>query len=190
MAKDEQTNWEYKSGEGTSSKDVPNSAAVSKSEPDSLKEETSITWIASEFIEHDRGANWYVLLVLFTIILGVGTYFITKDIFATIIIAVLGIIVGVSAGRKPRQMEYELSSSGLSIGEKSYPYNLFRTFSIIRDGAINSISFSPIKRFMPPISAYFASKDEERITKMLGNYLPYEERKLDNIDRLSRRLRF
>jgi hypothetical protein len=43
---------------------------------------------------------------------------------------------------------------------------------------------------MPPISAYFAPKDEERITKILGNYLPYEERKLDNVERLSRRLRF
>jgi hypothetical protein len=107
-----------------------------------------------------------------------------------VIIAFVGIIVGVSAGRKPRQMEYEISSSGLRIGEKSYPYSLFRTFSVIRDGALSSISFSPIKKLMPPISAYFAPKDEERITKILGNYLPYEERKLDNVERLSRRLRF
>jgi len=190
MAKDEQANWEYKADEETSPKDVSRAVADSKTRPSFSKEESSITWAASEFIEHKRGASWYLLLVLFTVILGVGTYFITKDIFATVIIAVMGIIVGVSASRKPRQMGYELSSSGLRIGEKSYPYSLFRTFSVIRDGAISSISFSPIKKLMPPISAYFAPKDEERITKILGNYLPYEERKLDGVERLSRRLRF
>jgi len=190
MSKSEQANWEYKSNTETSPQDVSSNAAAPEVQPDPQQETASLTWTASEFIEHDRGVIWYVLLALCTAILSAGTYFITKDIFATVIIVVLGIIVGISAGRKPRQLEYELSSSGLRIGEKSYPYSLFRAFSVISDGAISSISFSPIKKLMSPVSAYFAPKDEERITKILGDYLPYEERKLDNIDRLSRRLRF
>jgi hypothetical protein len=191
MDEDEQINWEYKSDEGSAvsgkSEDVGTSSAK---RPSQKGNDSVVTWVASEYIEHERNTNWYILLALITIGLAVGIYFLTKDIIATIIITVVGIIVGVFAGRKPRQMEYELSASGLRIGEKSYPYSLFRTFSIIRDGAINSINLAPIKRFMPPISAYFAAKDEKRITTMLGNYLPYEERKLDSIDRLSRRLRF
>lgn len=191
MDEDEQANWEYKSGDNsTASGKNRSDGGSSAKRPNQEDNNSVVTWEASEYIEHERNAGWYVLLAIITAGLATGIYFLTKDIFATVIIAVVGIIVGVFAGRKPRQMEYELSSSGLRIGEKSYPYGLFRTFSVIKDGAINSVNLTPIKRFMPPISAYFAPKDEERITKMLGNYLPYEERKLDNIDRLSRRLRF
>jgi hypothetical protein len=191
MDEDEQTNWEYKSGDNPATSDKSQDVGTSPEKQLSHKDSGSVvTWMASEYIEHERNTNWYILLAFITIGLAAGTYFLTQDIFATVIIAIVGVIVGVFAGRKPRQMEYELSSSGLRIGEKSYPYSLFRTFSVIKDGAINSVNLAPIKRFMPPISAYFATKDEERITKMLGNYLPYEERKLDSIDRLSRRLRF
>ena len=191
MAKDERSDWEYKAGEETSSKDVADDVdTILTDSPNPEKSDSVISWTASEFIEHDRGIGWYILLAIFTVLLGAGTYFLTKDIFATSIIVIAGIVVGIFAGRKPRQMKYELSSSGLRIGEKSYPYSLFRTFSIIRDGAVSSVNLMPIKRLMPPISAYFAPKDEKRITKILGEYLPYEERKLDSIDRLSRRLRF
>ena len=191
MDEDEQANWEYKSGDNPTASGKNGSVGDSSAKRPNQKDNNSVvTWEASEYIEHERNAGWYVLLAIITAGLATGIYFLTKDIFATVIIAVVGIIVGVFAGRKPRQMEYELSSSGLRIGEKSYPYSLFRTFSVIKDGAINSVNLTPMKRFMPPISAYFAPKDEEQITKMLGNYLPYEERKLDSIDHLSRRLRF
>ena len=191
MDEDGRSNWEYKSGKNpVEPQDDEKTGADLRKQPSQKDSDLVVTWAASEYIEHERNARWYILLAIITAGLAAAIYFLTKDIFATTIIAIVGIIVGVFAGRKPRQMKYELSSSGLRIGEKSYPYSLFRTFSIIKDGAINSINLTPIKRFMPPISAYFAQKDEERITKMLGNYLPYEERKLDSIDRLSRRLRF
>jgi hypothetical protein len=191
MDEDEQVNWKYEPGGGpTAPGKNENVGGSSVKRPTQKNDDSVVAWVASEYIEHERNTSWYVLLAVITVGLAAGIYFLTKDIFATVIIAVVGLIVGVFAGRKPRQMEYELSSSGLRIGEKSYPYSLFRTFSIIKDGAINSVNLTPIKRFMPPISAYYAPKDEEQITKMLGNYLPYEESKLDSIDRLSRHLRF
>jgi hypothetical protein len=129
-------------------------------------------------------------LAIATIGLSAGIYFLTKDIFATSIIVIAGIIVGVFAGRKPRQLEYELSASGLQIGEKSYNYSLFRTFSVIKEGSLTSIVLLPAKRFMPLVSAYIAAEDEEKITKLVGEHLPYEERRPDYTERLSRRLRF
>jgi hypothetical protein len=59
----------------------------------------------------------------------------------------------------------------------------------MQEGPLTSANLFPLKRFMPPVTAYFDPKDEEKITNVLGNYLPYEDRKMDGIDRLSRRLR-
>ncbi len=149
----------------------------------------TVTWTASEYIDHERGMGWYALLLLATLIIAALTYLITKDYFATGTIVALGIIVGLFVRRKPQEITYELSARGLKADAKEYEYSLFKSFSIVEDGAMTSLSLYPVKRFMPPISVYFAPEQEEKIVKVIGEHLPYEERKLDSIDRLSRRLR-
>ncbi|MEX2006687.1 MAG: hypothetical protein WD877_00710 [Candidatus Saccharimonadales bacterium] len=161
-----------------------------ENEPKTNQPERSIAWTASEYIDHTRGASWYSLLVLATVVLTAGVWLMTKDYFATAVVAIVGIIVGIFASKKPRQISYELTSSGLKAGEKFYAYNLFKSFAVIRDGALNSVNLFPAKRFMPPISAYYEPQDEEAIIDAIGQHLPYEERSLDGIDKLSRRLRF
>ena len=93
------------------------------------------------------------------------------------------------AARKPQQMTYELSSTGLRVGEKSYDYSLFKSFAVIKDEGHHSINLIPLKRFMPPVSASFDPADEKRIVGALSDYLPYEERAADRLDRLSRKLK-
>ena len=151
--------------------------------------DTTVTWTASEYIEHQRGITWYGSLALATLALAAAIYFLAKDYFATGTIVVLGIIVGAFVGHKPRQVQFELSDSGLRAAEKSYSYNLFKSFAVVREGNLISLNLTPIKRFMPPVSAYFDPKDEQKITNIIGEHLPYEERKPGAVDRLSLRLR-
>ena len=122
--------------------------------------------------------------------LGGVMYLVSKDYFAIATIVIIGLVVGFVAGRKPQQVAYELSASGLRVGPKLYPHGIFKSFAIVMDGALNSILLVPVKRFMPPVSVYYAAADEEKIVDILGNYLPYEDRGLDAIDRLTRRLHF
>jgi hypothetical protein len=152
--------------------------------------DNSFTWTASEYIDHNRGGSWYLLLALGTAALAAGTYFLTKEYFAVGTIIAVGIIIAIYARQKPKQVTYELSSSGLRIGEKLYPYSLFKSFSLINDGVLNSVQLMPLKKLMPPISVYYQAADEEKITDILGQHLPFEETKPSSIDRLSRRLRF
>ena len=181
----------YKPAGGTAVADKPAPPpAAGAARPPRPPANTNLTWTASEYIEHQRGASWYFMLAVITAALAGGTYFLTKDYFAIAAIVIVGIIVGVFARRKPRELSYELNNDGLRVGEKIYSYSLFKSFAIVRDGQLNSVQLLPIKRFMPPISAYFSAADEEKIVDTIGQYLPYEERQLDAIDRLSRRLRF
>ncbi|MGH7157140.1 MAG: hypothetical protein ACREGG_03465, partial [Candidatus Saccharimonadales bacterium] len=149
----------------------------------------SVSWEASEYIDHPHGAGWYTVLTLITAVLATVIYIAAKDKIATGTIVVVGIIVGVFASHKPGQAKYEITNSGLIINGKIYSYGDFKSFSIIREGALSSVNLLPLKRFMPPVSAYFESGDEDKITDAIGNYLPYDDRKLDAIERLSRRLR-
>jgi hypothetical protein len=178
MDQDGNSNWKYTPGEDSE-----------QPEPSSKSASSEVSWQAAEFIEHPHGAGWYGLLGLVTIALTVVVYLLTKDIFATATIPVVGIIVGAFAGHKAGVAQYEISSSGMSVNGKNYPYGLFKSFSILREGSLSSVNLFPMKRFMPPVSAYFESAQEEKIANALGSYLPYEERQMDAVDKLSRRLR-
>ena len=173
--KKDETNWGYNSDES------PVETATSGA---------AVSWSASEYIDHTRGVGWYTALILGTAGLTGAIYLITRDYFASATMPIIGLVVGVFASRKPQQVKYELSGSGIRVGEKPYSYNLFKSFSIIRDGALLSVNLLPTKRFMMPVSAYFDSTDEEKITATIGNHLPYEERGMDGVDKLSRRLKF
>ncbi|OGL34772.1 hypothetical protein A3F38_00995 [Candidatus Saccharibacteria bacterium RIFCSPHIGHO2_12_FULL_48_21] len=150
----------------------------------------SITWTASEYYHHERGGSWYALLLVAMVVLAGATYLLTKDYFATGTIVLVGAIVGVFAGRKPKEVPYELSSSGLRVGDKLHLYSAFKSFSIIHGEGENSISLLPLKKFMPPVDAFFGAADEEKIIDILGQHLPYEERKVSGVDRLSHKLKF
>lgn len=183
--------WEYKpDGKQVSTMpQLPNTGAAPGAAP-KTGGDTTVIWTASEYIDHARGAGWYMTLILGTFVLATLVYFITKDYFAAGVIGVVGMIVGVFSTHKPRQVQYELSASGLKTGEKSYPLNLFKSFALIREGALSSVSMIPIKRFMPPLSIYFDPADEQKIVAILGEHLPLAEGGLDTVERLARRLKF
>jgi hypothetical protein len=152
--------------------------------------ETEVTWTASEFIARHKGVNWYLMLTLGAIVASVLIYLLSRD-FITVG-AVVGAIIlfGVAAARKPRILTYRMNEGGLTIGQKFYPYTMFKSFSVMDEDAFSSIMLLPLKRFMPPLSIYFEPNDEEHIVTILSHYLPMENRPADAVDRLMKHIRF
>ena len=180
----------YRSSGSTAVADAPRPQKAVSGSSAKPPADTTFSWTASEYIDHNRGSSWYLLLAMATGALAAVIYLLTKEYFATGAIVAVGIIAGFYAHQKPKKITYELSETGLQIGEKSYDYSLFKSFALVKDGMLNSIQLLPLKKLMPPISAYYDAADEEKIADILGEHLPYEEAKLDRIERLSRRLKF
>jgi membrane protein CcdC involved in cytochrome C biogenesis len=150
----------------------------------------TIKWEASEFIDHQKNAGWFLLLSLGGIVLCVAVYFLLRDILATVVTGVAILTFGMFARKKPRTLTYMLTPTYFMVGERRYSYDDFRTFSVIQDGALYSILLAPNQRFMPPLTIYFDPEDGEDIFDVLAERIPHEERKADPIDRFMRRIRF
>jgi hypothetical protein len=150
----------------------------------------SISWTASEFIAHQKTLGWYALLALVAIIVAASVFLLTKDKISTTVVIVAALAFGFYATRKPRQLEYRLDEYGLSIGPKYYNYDGMRGFTILPEGAFDSIVFTPLQRFGPLITIYYAPEDEEKIVSLLSARLPMEGREPDIIDRFMKRIRF
>jgi hypothetical protein len=149
-----------------------------------------VTWSASEFIEHEKQFGWFVGLALIAVVGCAIIFLITRDVFTTGALFVAAALFGVAAKRKPQVLQYSLSPTGIKIGNKVYQYERFKSFSVIAEGALNSIHLSPLGRIAPPLSLYFPPEQEEEIVSALANYLPHEDRTHDPVDRLMRRIRF
>lgn len=155
-----------------------------------IDEEGSIVWTASEFIAHEKAASWYGTLALVAVIATAFVYLLTKDEISSVVVIVCALAFGFYAGRQPQQVRYVLADFGVGVGDKFYPFEEFRSFTIARDGAFSSIIFYPLKRFSTFTTIYYAPENEEQIVDILAERLPFEEHQPDPVDRLMRKVRF
>ena len=171
------TAWQYSANDETAGS-TPNSI-----EP--------VSWTASEYIEHAKGLSWFVLLGLGLVALVVLIYFVTgKDIFASAMVGVAGLVFGIFAARPPKVLQYTISPAGIQIGPKLYTFKEFKSFAVLAEGPLPSLLLLPLKRFLPPITVFYDPKSEDAILNALSAYLPHEDKEPDAVDRLMSRIRF
>lgn len=150
----------------------------------------TISWTASEYIAHEKGGSWFVQFVLVAIVATAVAYFITRSIFTVAVFVIFAIGFIVLAKRKPQVLQYQLSDDMIRVGDKTFSLHSFKSFAIIDEGNLDSISLLPLKRFMPALDIYFAPEDEDRITDLLSQSLPMEHRTQDMLDKFMQKIRF
>lgn len=155
-----------------------------------LNDDQVITWTASEYVEHEKNGGWYLMLTLASIGLAAIIFLITRDKISAGVVIFGAIALGVYGARPPRQLTYQLNNSGLTIGQKSFNYDDFRSFAVVPEGAFSSIVLVHHKRFAPLTTIYCAPDNEDQVIDMLAKRLPVEEHKIDAVEHLMRRIRF
>ncbi len=150
----------------------------------------SISWTASEFVSRQKSGNWYVIVVIAFLVLAVGVWIIFRDIVSTFVTAFAGVALSYYGSRKPSQIQYKLGYEGLTIGNRQLAFGDFRAFSVVPDGAFETVQLLPVKRFAPMTTLFFDPKDGDKIIDIIGAHLPHQERGEDAIDSLMRRIRF
>ncbi|HUD05680.1 MAG TPA: hypothetical protein VMR18_02040 [Candidatus Saccharimonadales bacterium] len=153
------------------------------------KDPISVSWSASEFVEHKKSPSWYAVLVIVAIVLAAIVLVLTHDKISTGVVILAAILFGIYAGRQPRTLKYQLDEGGLTIADKFYPYDILKSFAVIDEGQATGILLIPLKRFMPQIPIYCSRDEEEKIIGVLSSRLPMEEHS-DTIDNFMRRIRF
>ena len=149
-----------------------------------------ISWTASEYVSHDKSVSWFALAGLAVVAIAGVIYLVTREWISAIVVGVLGFAFAAFAGRQPGVLEYALDVQGVHIGSRVYPYGMFRSFSVLQEGGVQSILLVPLQRFGLPITIYYDPADEDKIIEVLGGRLPHENRNPSPIDNLMRKIRF
>ncbi len=175
--------------QGQPSPTAPAPADLQAAQSYTMPAAPEISWTASEFIAHSKSTIWYAGLVGIGLIVTVLVYFITKDALSVIVAVLVAVMFGFLAAHKPRVLGYHIGPEGLAIGEKLYHYDTFKSFGLLNEGAIDTIVFMPMKRFMPSITLYCPPEEHDKIVDTLSNYLPFAPVSHDMIDQLMHRIR-
>jgi hypothetical protein len=150
----------------------------------------SISWSASEFVQHDKNKGWHLYIGIGAVLVAIAVYLLTRSIFGAVVMVIVGVILAISGNLKPRMINYTISPEGITANDKHFGFMSFKSFCVIDDGGHPNLQLLPQKRFAIPITMYFDPNNEDQVVSILGEYLPFEHRERDFVDKLSTRLKF
>ena len=181
---------ELESAESGLSEDSTDSSEEDQDDQTELEsDEPAFQWQASEYVQHHKGAGWYMgLAAIFLVLLGVAIF--TQQWLSIAVFIVMAVAVVVYAHKPPRILTYMLDFKGITIENKFYSYDQFRSFAVLQDLEWHAIDLEPTQRFMPRLTVIFVSEDLEGIVEHLSLHLPRSDRQPDLIERLTRYVRF
>jgi len=167
---------------------VPESVSLTPQTQTLQSEDGLVVWEASEHVDYNNSGGWMALMILGGVILAGGIYILVDILSAIVVLMLLGGLLFYSR-LKPKVLRYGVSEEGILVGDRSYDYSEFRSFSFNEEDGINSIFLVPMQRFMVPITMYVAPDNQDQIAEVLSQHLPNEQRSPDFMDRLTAKLR-
>ena len=152
--------------------------------------QADLSWSGPEFINHEKSANWHILMALAAVVLAAILYLITKDIIATATVFIAVIVLGVYGLRKPKDISYSLTDQDIFIGQNRLSYGDYRAFTAMQDGPYLSVTLLPFKRFALPAGLCCSGDQTDKVVNYLSQRLPIEEHQPDLIENLMQRIHF
>lgn len=152
-------------------------------------ETTLMSWNAPEFTFTNKPAGWYVLLALFFMAM-IGIAIFTQQYLTIGLLVLMCISLVIYAQRKPRTLNYTITTHGVYVGEKSYHFDSFSSFYEISDYGQRVFELVPSKQLGTLVSLPIQEGEERAVEGLLGSVLPKVPPRNDLIDRLLRAMRF
>lgn len=148
-----------------------------------------VRWQATEYVQQDRGNGWYVGLAIVVVLFMLIAIFLMKAPTFAVLVPVMAAALVIYTKRPPAVIDYTLSRKGLHVNDRLYPYNEFRSFSVMSYKGVHTVHLAPRKRFQLGQSVNLPQEVGEVVVDMLAARLPMKETKPDFFDKLISRLR-
>lgn len=157
---------------------------------DELEEHYLVSWMAPEFVYHEKPVWWHWVAYSFVAVL-VILMIILQEWFGLVVFVLLGVLIYQYAEVKPKNIEIALTTIGVKVGKKFYPYNSIRAFWVLYNPSVRTLNLELTKRFSPVISIQLEEIDPVSVKEILGEHCHEEfERTEDIIEKLTRIIRF
>ncbi|MDC1205497.1 hypothetical protein N8083_01465 [Candidatus Pacebacteria bacterium] len=134
----------------------------------------SITWEAPAHQHIEKTSDWFWALGIIAISAGTAAFFFNNFLLA-ILILIAAAIMALLANREPEVVAYAITSRGLRVGDRLYPYSTLEAFYIDEDHEAGPQLFARSKKlFMHLIIMPLPHEHIEDVEDILESKLPEE----------------
>ena len=121
-----------------------------------MNDNEKLSWTALEYEEKERSPDWFWALGVTVVTSSIASIIFENYFFAALLI-LSGILLGFFANKKPDIAYYELTTKGLKIRNRLYPYENIKSFwvQLDRSGETNlkpTLFIHSERAFMPILS--------------------------------------
>ena len=155
-----------------------------------LEDNALYSWSAPEFLYHKKSALWHI--GVYSSIAAITLIMIfSKQWFSIPVFLLITILVFQYAEVKPKNIAVTITSLGIIVGNKFYPFSEVKSFWILYNPPLKQLNLELTKRFSPIISVLIDNTDPAVIKELLSPYIMEDDTRVEDfIDRFIRFIRF
>ena len=134
----------------------------------------AITWEAPEHEHIEKGNDWFWALGIIAIAASAAAIIFGNTLFGVVILLGASTMV-VFAHRKPKMMDFAVTSRGIKIGNELFPYSTLESFYIDEDNPGGPQLLAKSERlFMPLIIVPLPEEYVDDIDDLISSKIPEE----------------
>ena len=134
----------------------------------------SIHWEAYEHMHGKKGSDWFWVLGIVTLAVTIAAILLGNVLFG-ILIFIAGSVSALHANREPEMIEYAVTTRGIQVGDKMYPYNTLEVFFIDEENPEGpQLLVRSEKLLMPLLVIPVPEEYLDEIEDILASRLPEE----------------
>jgi hypothetical protein len=149
----------------------------------------SLTWRAKEFEQPERHPNWFISLWIFAVAFVVIAIIIKSYLLAVFVVLAAG-LTNIYALKVPNEVDFELTSENIKIGQKIHNLDGFVGFWIFERKNGNVLVLDAKKGLRVDVEAPLGEINIDEVRAILSPVLPEKERDESLIDLISAWLKF
>jgi len=139
-------------------------------------EHETLQWQAFEFPEVRRDQHHWIRTILLIAVPLLILFLIFKNILGAVLVILGSVTLLLEAFRKPRYLTYNIDMQGVSVNDKTYPYEEFLDFSLLAEPpGRKEFSLRPKKTLGQRVSLVLGPMDEQALYNALKQHLPEKE---------------
>lgn len=151
-------------------------------------DEAAITWEAPEYVVHERGLLWKIIMITLVVVTAALSLYYDSWTFA-LVITIFALVYTLVHLKHPRNVQVKLSEIGIKVGFRKYSYSKIKAFWLIYEPPfVQTLNLKVQGDFVGEITIQLSDQDPSAVREYLISRIPEMEGKSESLSDIFVRL--
>lgn len=168
--------------------EAQSAAAEEPTERQIEQAEVIFSWVAPEYIQHQKTARWYMIATAIALIFIIGAIFTANWTMAIAILVFTAVYEYTQRFHPPKIVDVQISDLGIHVGQIFYPFSSMQAFWIMLKPGLKTLNIRVHRQFYSDVVIQLMDQDAAKIRNYMVGQIPEWEGKDERLQDLILRL--